>query len=188
MLVGICGLKWNGKTTSAQYLAGRYGFMHTKFAAPLKDMIRTMLRSAGLDDETVERKIEGDLKELPCEILGGHTPVHAMQTLGTEWGRNCISPTLWGDLWEARAQWYIDNGCSVVVDDVRFENEYQRVKRMGGYIVHLVGRSSVVNGHVSEDLSWLVDPDFIVENNSTPDHLLRQLDRVVANIKEDVEK
>lgn len=187
MLIGICGLKWNGKTTSAQYLNQRHEFVHMKFAAPLKDMLRTMWRSAGLDDATIERKIEGDLKELPCEYLNGKTPVHAMQTLGTEWGRNCISPTLWGDLWEARAQRHLDNGKSVVVDDVRFDNEHDRVKRMGGYIIQLVGRSNVVNPHVSEDLSWLEQPDFIVENNGTPDHLFRQLDRVVSTIREQLE-
>lgn len=57
---------------------------------------------------------------------------------------------------------------------------------MGGYVIQLVGRSNVVNPHVSEDLSWLVDPDFVVENNSTPDHLFRQLDRVVASILEEL--
>ena len=96
MLIGICGLKWNGKTTSAMYLKQRHDFVHTKFAMPLKNMLRSMWRSVGLDEETIERKIEGDLKEVPCEFLNGHTPVHAMQTLGTEWGRVCISPTLWG--------------------------------------------------------------------------------------------
>lgn len=186
MLIGICGLKWNGKTTSAQYLKQKHDFAHTKFATPLKNMLRAMWRSVGLDEDAIERRIEGDLKELPDEYLNGHTPVHAMQTLGTEWGRECISPTLWGDLWEKLAQSQLDNGKSVVVDDVRFVNEYQRVKRMGGYVIQLVGRSNVVNPHVSEDLSWLVDPDFVVENNSTPDHLFRQLDRVVASILEEL--
>jgi len=188
MLIGICGLKWNGKTTAAKYLNQQYSFVHTKFASSLKNMMRSLLSNAGLDVETIERKIEGDLKEVPCEILGGKTPVFAMQTLGTEWGRDCISPYFWGDIWERRAQNAIDAGRSVVVDDVRFENEYNRVKGMGGYVVHLVGRSDVVNPHVSEDLSWLKNPDFIVENKEDFGHLFRQLDRVVKTIKEDVER
>ena len=35
-----------------------------------------------------EAHIEGALKEVPCELLGGKTPRYAMQTLGTEWGRD----------------------------------------------------------------------------------------------------
>ena len=83
------------------------------------------------------------------------------------------------------AQRQIDNGRDVVVDDVRFKNEYERVKRMGGYIIQLTGRSNVVNAHVSEDLSWLTEPDFIVENNDTHEHLFRQRDRVVDTIRKE---
>ncbi len=185
MLIGLCGLKWNGKTTSALHLVSKHNFVHMKFALPLKNMLRQLYRDVGLDDATIERKIEGDLKEVVCEVLGV-TPVHAMQTLGTEWGRDCIKRTLWGDLWQIKAQHLLDCGKSVVVDDVRFENEYHRVKNMGGYVVKIVGRSNVVNPHKSEDLSWLTEPDAIIENNSTPDHLFRQLDRMVGQILNEV--
>jgi hypothetical protein len=47
-----------------------------KFAGPLKSMCMAL----GL----TEAHIEGHLKEVPCELLCGQTPRHAMQTLGTE--------------------------------------------------------------------------------------------------------
>ena len=83
MLVGLCGLPSNGKGTVASRLAAKHGFRHTKFAGPLKDMLRVMIRHAGMDEEFIERLIEGDLKETPQPLMGNITPRWAMQTLGT---------------------------------------------------------------------------------------------------------
>jgi hypothetical protein len=78
-LIALTGYAGSGKSTLADILACEHGFTVVKFAGPLK----AMLRALGLD----EREIEGDLKEQPCQLLAGHTPRRAMQTLGTEWGR-----------------------------------------------------------------------------------------------------
>ncbi len=56
-------------------------------------------RSAKGYDAATEDKIEGSLKAKPCSLLAGKTPRHAMQTLGTEWGRNCIGDGFWINLW-----------------------------------------------------------------------------------------
>lgn len=185
MLIGLAGLKWNGKTTAGRYLKEQHGFRHTKFAAPLKDMLRTMWMYAGYSREEAERRVEGDLKEAPDAILGGKTPVHAMQTLGTEWGRELIDGKLWTNLWESTARFSLEAGRSVVVDDVRFPNEYASVKNLGGYIILLSGRSDVVQSHVSEDLSWL-KPDYHVVNDGTHEHMFKQIDDVVGEIKRNV--
>ena len=85
-LLGIHGKAGSGKSTAAQVLIDG-GFKRVKFADPLKNM----LRAIGLTDQ----HIEGDLKEVPCDMLLGQTPRHAMQTLGTEWGRGCIGGEFW---------------------------------------------------------------------------------------------
>ena len=95
-LVAFCGLMGSGKTYAADYLVQNFGYTRIKFAGVLKDMLRTM----GLTDE----HIEGELKDLPCDMLDGRTPRWAMQSLGTEWGRTCISENLWGNLWEREVQ------------------------------------------------------------------------------------
>lgn len=70
-LVGFCGLMGSGKTFAADYLVEKYGYTKVKFAKPLKDMLRAM----GLTEE----HIEGDLKELPCDLLDGRTIMGSMQ-------------------------------------------------------------------------------------------------------------
>ena len=84
MLIGLCGLPRNGKGTVAEHLRDAHGFKHTKFTGPLKAMLDVFLASAGVDFETRERMIEGDLKETPQPFMGNKTPRWAMQSLGTE--------------------------------------------------------------------------------------------------------
>lgn len=58
-----------------------------------------------------------------------HLPfAQPMRTLGTEWGRECVSPTVWLDVWLAKAR----RKSFVVVDDVRFENEAELIRLVGG--------------------------------------------------------
>jgi len=185
MLIGLSGLPQNGKGRVGRRLAEAHGFRHTKMADTLKEMLRVLLRAAGLDEETIERMIEGDLKEVPSPALGGKTPRWAMQSLGTEWGRDCISATIWGDLWEASATRMLDDGKSVVVDDVRFANEQERVKRLGGFIVLVMGRSEAATEHPSDNMEWL-EPDYTIVNNGSLGDLDLKVDKLVRRITEDV--
>lgn len=107
-----------------------------KFAAPLKSMVGMFLIQAGLG-HLVERMLEGDLKEEPIEALGGVTPRRLMETIGTDWGRQLIDPEVWVKVTEARLRSLLEQGTSVVVDDVRFANEFDLIKRLGGSMVHI---------------------------------------------------
>jgi hypothetical protein len=153
-LVGLTGKAGSGKTTAAQVLVDA-GWHRVKFAGPLKDMLRGM----GLTD----RHIEGDLKEVPCDLLGGQTPRYAMQTLGTEWGRGLIHPDLWIMLARQRIVTAMAAGLNVVVDDVRFENEAAVIRDLGGYVVGLE-RGDGAGGHISEAG---VAADLVYQNTGT---------------------
>lgn len=162
-LIALTGLAGSGKSTVAKRLVVRHGYRVEKFAGPLKDM----LRGFGL----TERHIEGDLKEVPCDILGGKTPRYAMQTLGLEWGRDIISPSLWVDAWSRRAATGL-----VVCDDCRFPNEAAAVRALGGIIVRVV-RPGLVGGseHASESGQNGIEPDATLWNDETDDGRLAQL-------------
>jgi hypothetical protein len=137
-LVALTGAAGSGKSTATRYLVEHHGYTLVKFAGPLKDMCRAL----GLDD----RQIEGDLKEVPCDILAGRTPRHAMQTLGTQWGRDCIAEDFWIRLWKMRSVQHK----RVVVDDCRFPNEAEAVRKLGGIIIKLEGRGGIAGNHASE--------------------------------------
>lgn len=149
-LIGLSGPAGAGKSTAARVLR-RHGWARVKFAGPLKAMLRAMLTEAGVPPSEIRRMIEGDLKETPQPILGGRTPRHAMQTLGTEWGRSCMAADLWVTLAAARIAGLLAAGRNVVVDDVRFANEAALIRSMGGRVV-LIDRPGVtpVGTHASE--------------------------------------
>lgn len=125
-LIGLIGRKGSGKDTAAAVLLAR-GYQNVKFAGALKDMLRHLLAYQGVDGDTIERMIEGDLKEVPTPFLGGQEPRFAMQTLGTEWGRKLIAEDLWVTSAIARS-----DGRRSVITDVRFPNERDAILEAGG--------------------------------------------------------
>lgn len=144
MIIGLSGYAGAGKSTAAAELV-RMGYQRRKFAAPLKNMMRSLLTDQGVDVDVRERMIEGDLKEVPTAYLNGQTPRWAMQTLGTDWGRALISESLWAD---AAMR---DVTGHAVFDDCRFQNEFDAIRSRGGVIIE-IRRPGVgpINNHVSE--------------------------------------
>ncbi|MGO7451857.1 hypothetical protein ACCS81_07595 [Rhizobium ruizarguesonis] len=127
----------SGKSEVAGTLI-RHGYQSVKFAGPLKNMARGLLSSMGFDDVTVERMIEGDLKEVVIPGFKTVTPRQIMQTLGTDWGREAIDQDLWTKVAAAKIEGLRDKGLDVVVDDLRFPNEYDLIASLGGTLVQVV--------------------------------------------------
>lgn len=171
MIIAITGPAGSGKSTAAQYLIERHGFTLVKFAGRLKSMMRAL----GLSD----REIEGDLKEKPCLLLGGRTPRYAMQTLGTDWGRNLIHSNLWVNVAMAGVRAVLDKGGRVVIDDCRYENEADAVIRFGGVIAK-IARPGVgpLNGHPSETTE--LAHNWLIANDSAVKDLHAKLDDMVS--------
>ena len=166
IVVGLAGRKGSGKTTAAALLVKEYGFVRIPFAGPLK----AMLRALGLEDV----HLDGSLKEKPCALLGGRTPRHAMQTIGTEWGRNLIHPDLWVMAWTAAVRNLSWSTPGVVADDLRFVNEAMAVRRMRGIVLRITRPDAADDGdaHESETTLDRLAFDGQVVNGGTPDELL----------------
>ncbi|MHC2291850.1 hypothetical protein [Bradyrhizobium barranii] len=78
IVIGLKGLIGSGKTTVARHLIENHGFVRGRFAGALKDMLRAYLRYRRCDEATIERMIDGDLKEQP-------SPGWAASRPGTPW-------------------------------------------------------------------------------------------------------
>lgn len=153
-LIGLSGKAGSGKTTAAEALIA-VGWVRVKMAGPLKDMLRVI----GLTED----HIEGHLKEVPCDLLMGQTPRHAMITLGTEWGRKQIDPDLWANVAGERIRLALAAGQRVVVDDIRFENEAAVIRQLGGAVVMIQRDVATQINHESEAG---VAPDMIYDNST----------------------
>lgn len=159
--IAFTGLKGSGKDTAAEVFTRR-GYANVKFATPLKKMLYAFYESVGVKGRFASRKIDGDLKEVPCPYLNGQTPRWAMQSLGTEWGRLQISSTLWVD----SAQRVFDQHHLIVVSDLRFENELEHLRK-NGFVIYRIERSMDYERdlHASEQSILWMDVDHVLVND-----------------------
>lgn len=169
LLIGLYApMMQSGKTEIGKVLQLQHGFHAVKFADPFKAQIRMLLKEGGATEALIERMIDGDLKETVIPSIG--TSVRVMtQQLGS-WGR-AIHPDFWVNLATPKIDQYLKAGFSVVVDDLRFPNEYEALIRMGGYPVRVSrpGNRAYTN-HPSEGLLESY-PMTTIENNGSLEQL-----------------
>lgn len=176
MLVGLCGPAGCGKTTIAEGLRDRRGFTIVSFADPLYAAVSAI---TGLPvDELKDREVKE--RELPGI---GRSPRYLLQTLGTEWGRNLVSPDIWINAALSRVGKYED----AVIADVRFDNEADAIIERGGLVLYVIREGwhcleKETAEHASERGVALEKIDAFVENSGSVDRLL---ERVMQLILED---
>lgn len=180
MIIGLIGLKQVGKTTAADYLVEKYGFVKHNFkdalVAEMKENFPDLL-SAIRDSEQ-----RGNLGHTVTveELFQTKPPLMRalMQNYGTEVRRG-DSDNYWIKKWRDT----LPKDANVVVDDVRFINEGNMVTTNGGVIVHLT-RPDVVptDGHSSETEHLQIKPDYSIECAMGEHELLKaELDYVYAD-------
>ena len=176
MIIGFTGKAGSGKDTAADYLVSKYGFEKVSFAAILKKM----LAAAGMPEPS-----NRDDKEKLIDGLG-FTWRHAAQTLGTEWGRQCLGEDVWVNL----TMKSLDPNKNYVFSDVRFDNEaeailWQEDTHTKGYVVKLNGRGVDLggsSGHASEsDIdAFLISHTY--NNNMPTVYLYEYLDKLMRDL------
>lgn len=179
-LIALCSpAMGSGKSTVANYLVTRHGFAKVAFATPLKAMTSALLRSAGIQEDHIADYVYGDRKEELLPAIGVSSR-RLQQTIGTEWGRELIRETLWTDIALAKARAYLDDGISVVIDDMRFPNEYGAVTLAHGDCYRVVRPDARVTiGHASEgQLDGVHMPE--IWNSGTVEDLHFAVDRSLA--------
>lgn len=169
-IIAFTGLAGSGKSTAAAHLVSK-GFTRIRFAGPLK----AMMAALGLTQE----QIEGSEKETPCSLLGGKTPRHAMQTIGTEWGRDLIAPDLWIRAFNV-ALAKVPAGVPVVIDDCRFPNEAEVVATAGGVLVRIERPGAGATGHSSE--AHVLPVSATIHNRTDVPSLLWRVDALVSDL------
>ena len=142
MIIGLIGFKQVGKSTAAKHLEGR-GFIRISMKDALVAELRKNFLNLLMD--------LADIYGLSIDELFDQKPPamrSLMQHYGTEVRRG-DKDSYWTDQWEDAVQ---KSGTQhVVVDDVRFFNEAEAVRRQGGILTRLV-RPDITSGgtHASE--------------------------------------
>jgi hypothetical protein len=175
IVIGIAGLARSGKDTIADFLQEALNrqacafptdprYERYSFATPFKQMIKVGL---GLEDK--DPRAGG----MYCQ-----TYRHIAQTLGTEWGRNLISPSIWVDIASHRCA-----GKLTIISDVRFNDEAEFCRKHG-IMIHVdriyseLELSNTEQAHSSEAGVDCLHGDYKILNDGND---LEQLEELIKS-------
>ncbi|HJR54697.1 MAG TPA: hypothetical protein VJ982_13410 [Gemmatimonadota bacterium] len=165
--VAIGGRMQVGKTTAADRLVERHGFVKYALAAPIKEIARAEFGWDGRKDARGRR---------------------LLQEVGTV-GRNYR-----GDIWLDRfaARLAAEGPSRAVVDDLRLAREEDYLRKLGFACV-LVTRpadripategAEAARGHETETEIGRLEVDAVIDNAGSFDELYARLDRLVAELE-----
>lgn len=137
-LIGIMGLKGSGKDTVAKMLPVSWHRM--AFADTLKDITSILFSwdRGMLEGKTdASREWREEVSTYWSKELGikNFTPRMALQVLGTEVFRNQFHEDIWVKVLKNKI---INTNSDIVITDVRFPNEANMIKELGGNIVQVI--------------------------------------------------
>jgi hypothetical protein len=176
--VGLSGWARTGKDTVASVLVENYGYKRVSFADPMREALRRLspnIRLADMSSVPLASAVHG----MGWEDLKGMSPDvrELMQRMGTEVGRDMFGQNFWVDL----AINNIPDGSKVVFADVRFPNEAEAIKALGGEVWRVM-RSGVgpANDHISEHaLNDYHAFDQLLSNNGSLEELAEKVKNIM---------
>lgn len=160
MIIGFHGEAGTGKDTAAMPLYS-IGYRNAFFSEPIKAALNTMF---GWTPARWHDRAWKDTPQPPTWL----TPRQLAISLGTEWGREKISPGLWVDL----TMQNIAPHEKVVFTDIRFENEAHAITDNGGIIIEVQRPDNPhpkVDHHSEDRLPAHLIDHTIINNGSTAD-------------------
>lgn len=194
IIIGFAGYAGSGKDTAAKPLIDMLGFKRLAFADAIKDMLFIMnpiipfqKSTPALDanghhilgkstSETVLANLQFLVNNLGWDNAKQISEVRRLQQrLGTEAGRNILGPNCWKDI--VKRQLITDEGerleQKALITDVRFDNEFELVWSLGGYVIRLHREGvEAKNGHISDTTcDKYVDQCININNNGTEEEL-----------------
>lgn len=192
-IIALSGYKGSGKDTVAKRLVGRHGFRRFAFADPLREALlqldpyvdasnykpATNPPYRRLSDALQEHESWDDLKKHP-DVRG------LLQRMGTEVCRNIIDQHCWVRLLLQSLLKLADPSAATpsraVITDLRFPNELQALRMMGAVHIRVDRPDCKGDGHVSENLAALPEPDLVIDNSRSLEHLDMAVDTLMDNV------
>ena len=181
LIIGLGYKKKRGKDSAAVRLIDKYLFHRIAFADSLKAAIKNIF-------SFTEAQLNGEEKE-HVDYFWSITPREVLQLFGTQLARNGYRDDIWIKSLERKViklrEQYTN--CNIVITDVRFKNEIDYIKNLGGYTVridrNIPGES--LSTHPSEiELDSYNQWDFVINNNGSLSDLYAQIDSIMNTIKE----
>jgi len=155
--IAFSGKMQVGKTTSADYLVQKYGFIKLSFAGKLKEIAKDLWS-----------------EQFECN----QKPRKLLQDLGMKMRE--IDQDVWVN-YVLRIVHILPKDSNIVIDDLRFMNEYKALKNEGFFIVRIIRDvpPSPFDDHPSEKEVEQMPYDVLLLNTGTLDRLYEKLDKIM---------
>lgn len=135
-IIGVCGIKGSGKDTIGNIICKNDdSFVKMSFADTLKDITsilmgwdRKLLQGDTIESREWREKADDYWSDAFGKMI---TPRIILQQLGTEVLRNNFLESIWVDSLKKKI---INSDKNIVITDVRFPNEIDMIKELGGTI------------------------------------------------------
>lgn len=168
-VIGFTGYAQSGKDTAAAFLIER-GWTRLSFADALRNAVYALNPIIGIDfvDDHYVR-VQEIFDAVGYEVAKRDYPEYRelLQRFGTEVGREQFGVNFWTD--RVRAQ--IKPGGKYVISDVRFQNESDTVRDLGGKVFRIKrDGTGAVNTHVSDTGIDSLVVDGVIPNLTTIEH------------------
>ncbi len=172
-IIGLAGPAGCGKNLVASMVPDA---VVVHIADPIYAALSAIL---GIQDTVLRQRAT---KERPIDWLG-KSPRQLLQTLGTDWGRTLVAEDIWLRIARRRIEELAASGVStVVIADVRFDNEARMVQEMGGEVWGVDrGPTAGVSPHVSESGLSPGMVDRVIDNTGTPDQTRANVAAILAS-------
>ena len=179
-IIGFTGGKGSGKTTAAQYLQSiTPNSAVFSYADPLKQFLMDFM---GLSREQVFT-LEG--KET-VDPRYGVTPRRIMEAFGTDFIR-ATTPNFWVVKMSMRL--FGTDYDHIFIDDIRFDDEAELVRSLGGRVIHITGRGVDI-GVPKEELprsergvTFVEEEDYELSNAGTKGSFLVSTTNLVLRMR-----
>lgn len=168
-----------GKSSAAQYIRKtRPEFMTLSFADTLRDIVDSVFYKVSHDNASSYTE-----KDWPRTDLNGHSFRDFMIEFGAA-GRR-LYPNIWVNCLKSDMDSYLKNvyGINgVIIDDLRFPNEYDTLRDEGAKIVRIINPGREIVPSETEallerrDFDWAIVNDFMLGS----EHYHAQLDAMMA--------
>lgn len=182
-VVGLAGYAQVGKDTVGNYLVEHHNFIRISFADALKDLMHRMnpmIAFTSADGNTFYSGSSSLVDKYGWEMMkrsgtrSRYSTRAMLQRLGT-----AAREVLGDDVWVETAMRQILPGGKYVFTDVRFPNEADAIRKLGGAVVRVVRQGyGPVNDHPSETALDAYKYDLLLRNDSTLELLYRTVDTV----------
>jgi len=183
MIIGLHGSKRAGKDTAYKFIQSMYPHaQRLAFADKIKESLAALFGVSIREINTLKEE-RGVFKIESQSFEHSYTWRSFAQRYGTEAHRDIFGEDFWVDMILPKEASAIPQGELWIITDVRFHNEAERIKSLGGHIICVNRPDLQYNDlHISEERLPDEFFSYIIDNNSSLDQFKERVLEVVNQL------